>query len=184
MLLGKNDRNIMMSPSHVRNNNTTNTSTSKRRSAEKQKQQLQGKTVVTKVRNFKFIRSNNNNSTNPQTKSSWRTMIQVGYEIRLLLLRTRGKKLIVEERSIVRTKHDFDVLLRELRNVHSKAAAAAASRKSDDSTAQILNDFETYLKNIQTYVLSFYNITKSIACVDKMLRTLAMDATIINSDPM
>jgi len=179
MSLGKNDRNIMMSPNTVRKYNTRNTAASKRRSAEKQKQQLQGKTVVTKVRNFKFIQSNN--STNSPTKSSWRTMIQVGYEIRLLLLRTRGKKLIVEERSIVRSKHDFDVLLNELRNLHSKAAA---SRKSDGSTTQILNDFETYLKDIQAYVLSFHNITKSIACVDKMLRTLAMDATIINSDPM
>ena len=117
----------------------------------KQKQQLQGTIVVTKVQSLRIIRHATGG-------------VNVAYQISLLLVRPGSSR--AEQRLIARTRQDiYDVLL-DLRE------------ESTSSSRLVLTEAQELMKDIPT---NYFDFVTSLARIERVMRSLAMDAGICNS---
>jgi Protein ENHANCED DISEASE RESISTANCE 2, C-terminal len=133
-----------------------------------------GRIVVTKVEGYRLVKL-------PSSVPAAVLLLQwqVAYELGILMI--QGTK--VEERRILRTAHDLHYLLEELsREVDSKISLTLVEDWKSKLEARPLPSM-----NLQDYhhVQSIVpQLVASFGFVDRMLRALAMDANIVNSDAL
>mmetsp|Transcript_32838 Transcript_32838/g.49532 ORF Transcript_32838/g.49532 Transcript_32838/m.49532 type:complete len:735 (+) Transcript_32838:140-2344(+) len=120
------------------------------------KKTLVGKTVVPKVHSVNIVRKTG-------------TTMQIAYKIQLLVLQKKERSPI-EERSLLRTSSEIDLLLKRLMKDTSSNTEMKVRSLKEKLDLQKFTSYRDYID--------------SISAVDFIFRTLAMDAHICNSAPL
>lgn len=133
-----------------------------------------GRILVTRVRSFRTIRADNLKSTTYFYR--W----EVAYEVALLLVENNKNK--IEERRILVTLQELEKMLKEMsRTIKSRASFLDELRKQIEDLPRFQITTYRAKRNCGNGAQAF---EASISKLNEILRTLAMEATAVNSRSM